>query len=256
MNRLIINVILLFALTSLMSCTNAKTKLLEDQVVLLKGQLDHQQSTNSNLLDRMADLSVINQTDAESIKNSLEVLNRQNEYIQDLSTKIAAKDSINLALMTNLKRSLMDINDTDIQIEVRGSAVFVSISDNLLFSTGSTRVSQGARQVLGKVADIIKDHEHLDVVVKGHTDIVPIKNERIKDNWELSVLRATSVVQVLQNDYFVRPERLTAAGKSMYEPKVEGEDAIALRQNRRTEIILTPGLAQFFALLESPALLD
>ncbi len=239
----------------LASC-NTKTKVLEEQVAMLKDQLEHHQSTNTNLLDRMAELSVINQSDAVSIKQSLEMLNRQNDYITDLSTRITQKDSINLALVTNLKRSLIDIDDQDIAVEIKGSAVFVSIADKLLFSTGSTRVSAKAKEVLGKVAAIINDHADLDVMVKGHTDIVPIKNDRLTDNWDLSVLRATSVIRILQDDFYVDPTRLTAAGRSMYEPKIPRDDAAALSANRRTEVILTPGLAKFFNLLELPAIQD
>lgn len=245
----------------LSSCNNAKIKTLETQVVnkdeqieQLASQLKHIQETNSGLLDRMADLSVINQTDARSIQSSLENINRQNTYIQDLTDKIHEKDSINFALVNNLKRSLIDINDEDIQVEVRGSAVYVSISDNLLFRTASSKVSQNAYDVLSKVATVINDHDQLNVLIEGHTDDVPISNEKYNDNWDLSVLRATSVARVLQNEYYVDPQRITAAGRASYVPKMNNNTTAGRSKNRRTEIIITPKLDQFFKLLESPEL--
>lgn len=226
----------------------------DEQIKQLSDQLEHIQQTNSGLLDRMADLSVINKTDAQSIQSSLVNINRQNAYIQDLTDKIHEKDSINFALVSNLKRSLLNMDDKDIQVEVRGSAVYVSISDNLLFRSASSKVSKNAYQVLAKVASVINDHEQLNVLVEGHTDDVPISNEKYTDNWDLSVLRATSVVRVLQEEYYVNPERITAAGRASYVPKNDNASSTDKSQNRRTEIIITPKLEQFFKLLESPEL--
>ena len=137
MNKIIIGVLSAFLMVS---CENSKVKLLETQVEQLEGQLDHVQESNSSLLDRLSELSVISQTEAKSIQSSLESLSRQNEYIQDLTSKIHEKDSINFALVSNLKRSLIDVDDEDIQIEVRGSAVYISIADQLLFQTGSATI--------------------------------------------------------------------------------------------------------------------
>jgi len=248
MNRVIIfSAVLLVA-----ACTNPKVKLLEDQVVQLEEQLDHAQNSNTSLLDRLADMSVINKTESKSIQNSLESLNRQNEFIQQLTQEIHEKDSINFALVNNLKRSLLDINDEDIQIEVRGSAVYVSIADDLLFETGSDRISRKANVILQKVATVINDHDQVNALVEGHTDDVPINTDRFKDNWDLSVLRATAVTRILQYEYGVNPERLTAAGKSSYRPRAENDSVTGRSSNRRTEIVLTPKLDQFFELLEAP----
>lgn len=227
-----------------------------EQVNQLNSQLEHLQNSNSSLLDRMSELSVINQTDAKSIQNSLENINRQNSFIQNLTEKIHQKDSINFVLVSNLKRSLIDIDDEDIQVEVRGSAVYVSISDNLLFRSASSKVSPQAYNALSKVAMVINDHNQLNVLVEGHTDNVPIGNERYKDNWDLSVLRATSVVRVLQEEFKVDPARLTAAGRSSYIPKMANVTSAGRSKNRRTEIIITPKLDQFFKLLEAPVLAD
>ena len=228
---------------------------MQEQVDQLKNQIDKTQDANTSLLDRMADLSVINKSGAESIQNSLENLTRQNAYIQDLTTKIHEKDSINFALVNNLKRSLVDQNDKDIQVEVRGSAVYVSIADDMLFQSGSSQISPKAESILAKVAQIINDHDAIDVLVEGHTDNVPMANDRVRDNWDLSVLRATSVVRELQTKHYVDPSRLTAAGRSSYVPKAENETKAGRAENRRTEIIITPQLDQFFKLLEAPELM-
>jgi len=227
----------------------------DNQIAQLQSQLDHLQNSNTSLLDRLSDLSVISKNESASIQNSLESLNRQNEYIQNLTTKIHQKDSINLALVTNLKRSLDDFNDDDIQINVEGSAVYVSISDKMLFRSGSALLSENANHVLNKVSKIINDHENMNVLVEGHTDNVPINTEKIKDNWDLSVLRATAVVRRLQDKYQVDPSRLTAAGRSEFTPKSNNETKLGKSENRRTEIIITPQLGQFFDLLKAPELL-
>ncbi len=255
-------IILFFsAVISLNSCYNPKIQALQNQlssksaqVTQLEQQIEHMQLTNNSLLDRMADLSIVNKTEAESIKNSLESLNRQQQYIAELADIIEEKDSVNNALVSNLRRSLLNFDDEDVQIEVRGSAVYVSLSDRLLFNTASSRILPGAHQVLEKVARIINDNDQLNVLVEGHTDNLPISNEHYADNWELSVLRATSVVKMLQNQFFVPPARLTASGRGEHVPKRDNYSPTNRRQNRRTEIILTPKLDQFFKLLEEPEL--
>ena len=227
-----------------------------EQVIQLEEQLDHMRKTNSSLLDRMSDLSIVSKAGAESIKQSLESIGQQYDFIQKLTSKIQSKDSLNLALVMNLKRSLIDIDDEDIQVEVRGGMVHVSISDKLLFRSGSTKIDKQANQVLGKIADVINDHAELNILVEGHTDDVPMSNSCIKDNWDLSVKRATSVVRILQEEYFVSPERITAAGRSKYIPKADNDDQDGRSNNRRTEIVITPKLDQFFKLLEAPTVLN
>jgi len=246
-------------LLGMTSCYNPKVKSLENelstksaQVMQLEKQLEHLQNSNSSLLDRMADLSVINQADAESIKSSLESLNRQQEYIAELSDIIEEKDSINNALVYNLRRSLDDFHDEDVDIEVRGSAVYVSISDKLLFNTGSSQILPAATSVLQKVSQIINDNDQLNVLVEGHTDNMPISNTKYQDNWDLSAMRATAVVRKLERDFFIRPERLTASGRGEYIPRANNESLTGRQKNRRTEIILTPKLDQFFDLLKEP----
>ncbi|MCB9282558.1 MAG: OmpA family protein [Lewinellaceae bacterium] len=219
------------------------------QVTSLQEQMDLLKKTNTNLLDRLSDLSIVSKAGAESIQKSLESINQQNKYIQNLTSDIQRKDSLNLALVTTLKRSLDDVNDEDVQIAVKGSAVLISISDKMLFKSGSSEISNKAGTVLSKVAKIINDQAELSVLVEGHTDNVPIKTNCLKDNWDLSAMRATAIVRVLQTTYNVDPARMTAGGRSEYVPKASNDSAEGRSVNRRTEIILTPRLDQFFELL-------
>jgi chemotaxis protein MotB len=221
---------------------NSQIKTLEDQVEYLK-------NTNTNLLDRMSDLSVVSKTGAESIKKSLEALSEQNRQINDLTSKMQRKDSLNLALVTSLKRSLSDVNDEDVQIEVKKGVVYISLSDKMLFKSGSSDILPRAEEVLGKVAKVLNDYKDIEILVEGHTDNVPIANNCTADNWDLSVKRATSVVRSLQKKYGVSPERMTAGGRSEYVPKGSNATAEGKQLNRRTEIIILPKLDQFFQLL-------
>lgn len=223
-----------------------------EQADLYKSQLEDLQGTNASLLDRMSELSIVSQAGAENISKSLENISKQYSFIENLSTKIQTKDSINLALVMNLKRSLNDINDEDVQVEVRGGIVHISIADKLLFNSASANINSKAQGVLEKIATVVNDHYELDVMVEGHTDNVPISNGKFKDNWDLSVKRATAVVRSLENKYGVSPERLIAAGRSEYLPKEDNTSLAGRSANRRTEIIISPRLDQFFQLLESP----
>ena len=223
------------------------------QLKSLQEQLDYMKKTNTNLLDRLSDLSVINKSGAESIRKSLDALNEQGKYIKDLNSSIQKKDSVNLSLVMNLKRSLADINDEDVSIEVKKGVVYISISDKLMFASGSARVNTKAEAVLAKVAKVVNDHKGLDILVEGHTDAMPISTPEFKDNWDLSAMRATSVVRLLQTKFGVDPERMTAGGRGEFEPQTANDSRAGRKQNRRTEIIVTPKLDQFFDLLAAPA---
>lgn len=224
-----------------------------NQLKVLQDQLDLLKNTNTNLLQRMEDLSVISKSGAESITKSLQAINDQSRYIQDLTSKIQQKDSVNLVLVMNLKRSLADVNDEDVTVEVKKGVVYISLSDKLLFKSGSSDISDRADVVLGKVAKVINDHNEIEILVEGHTDNVPINNTYNKDNWDLSVHRATAVVRLLQNKYKVSPNRMTAGGRGEYLPKTTNDTANNRQINRRTEIIITPKLDQFFELLTPPS---
>jgi chemotaxis protein MotB len=216
---------------------------LEEQIAQLK-------KSSSMLLQQLEDLSVISKTQSESIKKSLENISKKDAYIKDLQVSMARKDSLNMALVMNLKGALADVNDKDVEIKIEGSAVFISISDKLLFKSGSYDITPQAKVVLGKVAAVINNQPDIQFMVEGHTDNKPINTGAIKDNWDLSVLRSTSVVRVLQNTYNVDPKRMIAAGRSEYIP-VAGNDTNDGRSlNRRTRIVILPQLDQFFKLME------
>jgi chemotaxis protein MotB len=218
------------------------------QVKDLQGQIDYLKSTNTNLLDRLSDMSIVSKQGAENIKKSLESMNDQNKYIKNLNTTMQRKDSVNLALVTNLKRSLADVNDQDVQVKVEKGVVYISISDRMLFKSGSADINTAAETILGKVASVVNDHKDLDILVEGHTDNVPMSSSCMIDNWDLSAKRATSVVRLLQKKFGVAPGRMTAGGRSEYEPKITNDNAEGRKLNRRTEIIILPKLDQFFQL--------
>ena len=228
-----------------LAAANVKLKSMEDQLMILK-------NTNNSLIDQLNNLQVISKTGAESIKRSIDAINSQSQYIKDLTQQMQYKDSVNLALALNLKRSLSDFNDNDVNIEVKKGVVYVSLSDNMLFKSGSAVINSNAGVVLGKIATIINDHQELDILVEGHTDNVPIATECVSDNWDLSAKRATAVVRTLQSKYKVDPSRMTAGGRSEYAPKDDNKSAAGRASNRRTEIIILPKLDQFFELNKAP----
>lgn len=224
---------------------NAQSKIQE-----LNGQVDYLKKNNTELLARISDLSNLSKAGTENITKTLDALKEQNQYIRDLNASIQRKDSTSLALVTNLKRSLANIDDEDISIDVKKGVVYISLSDKMLFKSGSYDILPRAEEVLGKIARVVNDHKDLDILVEGHTDAVPIRNACQKDNWDLSVLRATSVVRTLQSKYGVEPSRMTAGGRSEYLPKAGNDTERGKALNRRTEIIITPRLDQFMQLLE------
>jgi len=234
-----------------------KIILLENQLAneqskgkILDQQMNYYQSANTNLLDRLTDLSVVSKTGAESIRKSIDAINEQNKHIKDLTSAIRAKDSLNFALVMKLKRSLADINDEDVNIEIKKGVVYISLSDKMLFKSGRYEINQPAEIVLGKIARVLNDHRQLEILVEGHTDNVPISTPLLADNWDLSVKRATSVVRLLQTKYGIAPERMTAGGRSEYLPKTTNSTTEGKALNRRTEIIILPKLDEFFELLD------
>ncbi len=245
----------LIFLLLLLGCNKGEVTRLETELksaksenTLLVSQLETVQKTNGDLLNRMEDLSVISKEGATSIRESLQSISGQTSYITELNRSLQRKDSLNLALVMNLKRSLNNINDEDVQVEVRGGKVHVSISDKLLFASGSARLNSAALNVLEKVSLVLNDHRELDVIVEGHTDNVPTNTAGIQDNWELSTMRATAVVRKLVDNYYVDPARLSAAGRSEYDPRGDNSTTQGRAQNRRTEIVITPNLDEFFDL--------
>lgn len=225
---------------------------LETDIENLNKQLAYLKENNNTMVNQLKDLSVISSSQAESIKKSLDNIGSKDAYIQDLQRAMSRKDSLNMALVMNLKSALNDINDTDIEIKVEKSAVFISISDKMLFKSGSYDVTDKAMTVLGKVAQVLNSRPEIEFLVEGHTDNVPIKNNCIIDNWDLSTKRATSVVRILQNQFKIEPKRMTAGGRSEFLPVSSNDDVASRSLNRRTRIVILPQLDQFFKLLEKP----
>ena len=223
----------------------AKAKIEE----LLK-DVEYQKSANGKLLDQLSNLSVISKEGAESIKKSLETIDAQSRDISLLNSQIRSKDSLNLVLVLNLKRSLSDVNDTDVNVKVDKGVVLISLSDNMLYKSGSSDISAKAGDVLAKIAKVINDYKTFDVLIEGNTDNVPIANSCLLDNWDLSAKRATSIARALQKSYAVDPSRIIAGGRSEYNAKVPNDTKANKSINRRTEIIIMPKLDEFFKLLE------
>lgn len=222
---------------------NTTIEILEKEIEVLK--------SNSNaLLNQLTDLSVISKTQAESIRKSVEQINSKDSYIKQLRNSLAKKDSLNMVLALNLKGALGNVNDQDVEIKVEGSAVFISISDKLLFKSGKYDITSAANIVLGKVATVLKAQPEVQFMVEGHTDNKPISTLFVKDNWDLSVLRATSVVRTLQMNFGIPPARMIACGRSEFAPLVPNTTDVNRTLNRRTRIIIIPQLDQFFKLLE------
>lgn len=216
----------------------------------LNKQIDFLKENNTTVLNQLKDLSVVSATQAESIKKSLENIGSKDDYIQTLQSSIARKDSLNMALVMNLKGAIGNLNDEDINIKVDKGVVYIDISDKLLFKSGKYEITPQAKTVLGKVATVLKNQPDVEFMVEGHTDNVPISNNVMEDNWDLSVKRATEVVRVLQKQYGLDPSKMVAAGRGEYSPLMDNSTAQNRAANRRTRIVILPQLDQFFKLLE------
>lgn len=230
---------------------NTRRYALESQISDLNKQIDFLKQNNNTVLNQLKDLSVVTGSQAESIKKSLENIGAKDLYIKDLQGSISRKDSLNMALVMNLKGAIGNLDDKDINIKVDKGVVYVDISDKLLFKSGSYEVTDRAKEVLGKVARVLNAQPEIEFQVEGHTDSLPIKSNAIMDNWDLSVKRATTVVRILQDTYGLDPKRMTAAGRSQYVPLADNTTPEGRAANRRTRIVILPQLDQFFKLLET-----
>ena len=220
------------------------------QVAALKKQVDFLKANNTQALKQLEDMSVISSAQAESIKKSLDNIGAKDAYIQNLQAAMAHKDSLNMALVNNLKGAIGDLNDKDINIKVDKGVVYVDISDKLLFASGKYDVTQRAQEVLGKVAKVLKAQPDIEFMVEGHTDNKPYRRGVLLDNWDLSVKRATAVIRILQNKYGLEPAHMAAAGRGEYQPIATNATNEGRALNRRTRIVILPQLDQFFKLLE------
>ncbi|MFL9843388.1 OmpA/MotB family protein [Flavobacterium rhizosphaerae] len=215
----------------------------------LASQIDFLKKNNSDLINNMGNLTTLSSKGAENLEKSLESLKEKDLKITRLQDALTRKDSVTLALVTSIKRAV-GVNDPDIEVTVEKGVVYISIADKLLFKSGSYQVNDRAKEILGKVAAILKDKPNFECMVEGHTDNVPIKNPVLEDNWDLSVKRATSIVRILQNDYSVDPARLVAAGRSEYVPLEANTTAEGRARNRRTRILVLPKIDQFYDMIE------
>jgi chemotaxis protein MotB len=220
------------------------------RVAALQKQIDFLKANNTQALKQLEDMSVISSSQAESIRKSLDNLGAKDAYIQSLQSALAHKDSLNMALVQNLKGAIGNLNDQDINIKVDKGVVYVDISDKLLFATGKYNVTPRAQEVLGKVAQVLKAQPDIEFMVEGHTDNVPFRRGDLLDNWDLSVKRATAVIRILQNKYGLQPAHMAAAGRGEYVPVASNDTPDGRALNRRTRIVILPQLDQFFKLLE------
>ena len=226
-----------------LAAANARVSSLEDQLAQAK---DDYKS-----LQRSLDKSLVNSTQSNvSIEKLVDQINESNQYIRHLTDLKSKSDSLNMALTNKLTRSLSKEELKDVDVQVLKGVVYISLADNMLYKSGSYEINDRAAETLSKIAKIINDYKDYDVLIEGNTDDVPIRRENIRNNWDLSCLRASSVVQALQNNFGVDPKRLTAGGRGEYNPVVSNSTATGKQRNRRTQIIITPKLEEFLELID------
>ncbi len=226
-----------------LAAANARVASLEEQ--LAQAKADYKS------LQQSLDKSLVNSSQSNvSIEKLVDQINESNQYIRHLTDLKTKSDSLNMALTNKLTRSLSREELKDVDVQVLKGVVYISLADNMLYKSGSYEINDRAAETLSKIAKIINDYEDYDVLIEGNTDNVPISRENIRNNWDLSCLRASSVVQALQNKYGVNPKRLTAGGRGEYNPLTSNDTAVGKQRNRRTQIIITPKLDQFLELID------
>ncbi len=228
------------SLDTMLADAKANNQQLKDNLAALQGTLDQSIAQNSQ--------------GNVNISKLVDEINASNKYIKQLIAAKDRSDSLNMVLTNNLTRSLSRDELKDVDVKVLKGVVYISLADNMLYKSGSYEISDRAMETLSKIAKIIKDYKDYDVMVEGNTDNVPINRTNIRNNWDLSALRASSVVQVLQNKFGIDPKRLSAAGRGEYRPIADNTTESGRQRNRRTEIIITPNLDQFMDLIgQAPA---
>lgn len=216
----------------------------------LQEQLNQAQAQNKQLQDALKEAMNQNSQGNVNISKLVDEINSSNKYIQELVAAKSKSDSLNMVLTNRLTRSLSTSELRDVDVKVLKGVVYISLADNMLFRSGSYEINPAAMDILSKIAKIIKDYSNYDVLVEGNTDNVPISKTNIRNNWDLSALRASSVVQVLQDKFGVDPSRLTAGGRGEYNPIATNDTPEGRQLNRRTQIIITPTLNQFMDLID------
>ena len=231
-----------------LAAANARLAALQDQLNQKTADMMHLQSS----LDKS--LTNASQNNS-SIEKLVDQINESNQYIRHLVEVKSKSDSLNMVLTNNLTRSLSREEMKEVDVQVLKGVVYISLADNMLYKSGSYEINDRAAETLSKIAKIIKDYKDYDVLIEGNTDNVPVNAsaasmKNIRNNWDLSCLRASSVVQALQNQYGVDPKRLTAGGRGEYNPLVANDTETGKLRNRRTQIIITPKLDQFMDLID------
>ena len=230
--------------------SQARITSLEEQLASQKSLLEEQKRAYTRL-QRTLDKSVANASQNNiSIDKLVDQINESNQYIRHLVEVKSKSDSLNMVLTNNLTRSLSKEELKEVDVQVLKGVVYISLADNMLYRSGSYEINDRAEETLSKIAKIIMDYKDYDVLIEGNTDNVPISRENIRNNWDLSCLRASSVVQYLQNRYGVDPKRLTAGGRGEYNPIADNGTDVGKQRNRRTQIIITPKLDQFMELID------
>ncbi len=236
----------------LQECKTAKASL-ESKNNALNSQVSSLEGNIATLQKSLESCVSLNQQGNTNISKLIDEINSSNSYIKDLIAQNQKQDSLNKALSGRLKRSLDDVNDQDVQIQVKKGVVFISLSDKMLFKSGKYEINTAAATVLAKIGKVVNDYRDYDILIEGHTDNVPISNKFIKDNWDLSAMRATAIARYLQNDLQVDPARITAGARSEYVPKASNLTPEGRSINRRTEIIILPKLEEFMKLMDIQA---
>ncbi len=236
---------------------NARIASLEEQIEAQRRALAEAQQAY-NALQQTLNQSLANASQNNvSIDKLVDQINQSNQYIRHLVEVKSKSDSLNMVLTNNLTRSLSREELREVDVQVLKGVVYISLADNMLFQSGGYDINPRAAETLSKIAKIIIDYKDYDVLVEGNTDDVPISRQNIRNNWDLSCLRASSVVQELQNTYGVDPKRLTAGGRGEYNPLQPNDTEVGRQRNRRTQIIITPKLDEFMELIgEAPATND
>ncbi|MGN0221574.1 MAG: OmpA family protein [Prevotella sp.] len=226
-----------------LAASKARISSLEEQLAGSKKAYEAVQSALDKSLTNASQNNV-------SIEKLVDQINESNQYIRHLVEVKSKSDSLNMVLTNNLTRSLSREELKEVDVQVLKGVVYISLADNMLYKSGSYEINERAAETLSKIAKIIKDYKDYDVLIEGNTDNVPISRENIRNNWDLSCLRASSVVQALQNQYGVDPKRLTAGGRGEYNPLSDNSTEAGKLRNRRTQIIITPKLDQFMELID------
>ena len=232
-----------------LAAKNARISSLEEQQKGMQQLLRAAEDKYAKLQESL-DKSLTNASQNNiSIEKLVDQINESNQYIRHLVEVKSKSDSLNMVLTNNLTRSLSKEELKEVDVQVLKGVVYISLADNMLYKSGSYEINSRAAEPLSKIAKIIKDYKDYDVLIEGNTDNVPIKKTNIRNNWDLSALRASSVVQALQNDYGVDPKRLTAGGRGEYNPVAGNDTEVGKQRNRRTQIIITPKLDEFMDLI-------